>query len=126
MMQNREERVSKQALLKLLNGYLKAQSEEIDASEFLDQVEEISELLVAQEEEYEFAHLSFQEYLAATQIAQQQQEEWLYDRLNDDWWKSTILLYAAQVNPTTLIRAAVGSAADLLLPPTSVIQTQID
>jgi hypothetical protein len=83
---------------------LKQQGETLEAAEFLEQIVHISELLVEQEDEYEFAHLSFQEYLAATQIAQTRQEKLLHDRFNDDWWKPTILLYAAQVNPSSLIR----------------------
>jgi 16S rRNA U1498 N3-methylase RsmE len=67
-------------------------------------VVQVSELLVEQEDEIEFAHLSFQEYLAAAEIARTQQEDRLYDRCEDDWWKPTILLYAGLVNPTRLIR----------------------
>jgi hypothetical protein len=68
------------------------------------QVVQISELLVEQEDEIEFAHLSFQEYLAAAEIARTQQEAKLYDHFEDDWWKPTILLYGGLVNPTHLIR----------------------
>jgi hypothetical protein len=106
MMQNRMERIPRTSLLKGLTKLLKQQGEEIPASDFLDQVADISELLIQQEDEYEFAHLSFQEYLAATQIAQTKQESLLHSKLGDDWWKPTIRLYAAQVNPTTLIREA--------------------
>jgi hypothetical protein len=105
MMQRREERLERSELLRRLTIYLEMQSENVDATEFLDQVEQVSELLVRQDEGYEFAHLSFQEYLAATQVAQQQ-ESLLYEYLTDDWWKQTILLYATQVNPTSLIQTA--------------------
>jgi hypothetical protein len=104
MMQLRYERLSRTELLQRLDQYLKAQSESIEAPEFLEQVVQISELLVPQEDEYEFAHLSFQEYLAAAEIARLPQESMLYERFQDDWWKSTILLYAAQINPTGLMR----------------------
>ncbi|WP_448603814.1 GUN4 domain-containing protein [Thermoleptolyngbya sp.] len=111
MTRGRKERVEKAPLLKELDEYLKEQSENIPASDFLDQVVEISELLVQQEEEYEFAHLSFQEYLAAAEIARQKRESLLYDHFADDWWKPTILLYAAQVNPTTLVREMIRQGA---------------
>jgi uncharacterized glyoxalase superfamily protein PhnB len=106
MMQHRQERMDRDTILLQLDTYLIAQGENVNAAEFLKQVVEISELLVEREpEEYEFAHLSFQEYLAATQIREQKQEVLLYDHFNDGWWKPTILLYAAQLkNPTTLIR----------------------
>jgi hypothetical protein len=106
MMQEHLERLSRNDVLHRLSQYLQMQSENIAATEFLIQVEEVSELLVRREEDYEFAHLSFQEYLAATQIAQQHQEEMLYPYFAEGWWKQTILLYAAQVNPTKLIQTA--------------------
>ena len=56
------------------------------------------------EEEYEFAHLSFQEFLAAKQIKETKQEQLLLDNWQEQWWRGTILLYAALVNPTSLIR----------------------
>lgn len=116
MMHAKKERVKRSDLLKALNKYLQHQGETIAAEDFLEQVVQISELLVQQEEEYEFAHLSFQEYLAATEIArlaQQQpsQESQLYERFDDGWWKPTILLYAAQVNPTTLVREMIRRGA---------------
>jgi hypothetical protein len=111
MMKSRQERIGQTALLRGLTQCLKQQEETVEATEFLQQIVQISELLVEQEDEYEFAHLSFQEYLAATQIAQQKQASLLYEYFNDDWWKQTILLYAAQVNPTHLIREAMERGA---------------
>jgi len=113
MMQQKQERIDRATLLQQFTGYLAAQGEAVDAKEFLEQVVQISELLVEREpEEFEFAHLSFQEYLAATQISQQQQENLLYDHFGDDWWKPTILLYVAQIkNPTKLIQEAVNQGA---------------
>lgn len=104
MMRSKRERIDRPTLLKGLATCLQQQGEIVAAEEFLEQIVQISELLVQQEDEYEFAHLSFQEYLAATQIAQRKQESFLYDHFHDDWWKPTILLYAAQVNPSKLIQ----------------------
>ena len=104
MMKQRWERIKRPNLLSGLQKVLERQSESIEAADFLEQAIQISELLVEQEDEIEFAHLSFQEYLAAAEIACTQQETTLYHCFNDDWWKPTILLYAAQVNPTRLIR----------------------
>ncbi|NEQ53732.1 MAG: NACHT domain-containing protein [Leptolyngbya sp. SIO3F4] len=104
MMEQRRERVDRRELLLLLKGYVQQQEEAIDAREFLEQVVQISELLIEQEDEIEFAHLSFQEYLAAAEIVRTQTETLLYGHLEDDWWKPTVLLYAAQVKPARLIR----------------------
>ncbi len=74
-------------------------------SEFLNQIVDISELIVKRDEDLEFAHLSFQGYLAATEIKGQKQEQLLLEHWQDSWWKETILLYCGQVNPSNLIRA---------------------
>jgi GUN4-like/NACHT domain len=105
MMQQRLERVDRSTLLQLLNRFLTEQRETVLPADFLEQAVQISELLVEREpDEFEFSHLSFQEYLAASHIAQQNQESLLYDHLAEEWWKPTILLYTAQTNPTSLIR----------------------
>ncbi|MEM9452240.1 MAG: GUN4 domain-containing protein, partial [Cyanobacteria bacterium P01_E01_bin.6] len=111
MMNNREERIESSKLLQGLAGVLKDQGETISAQDLLEQIEQVSELLVKQDDEYEFAHLSFQEYLASAHVAQQNQEHLLYEHFEDDWWKPTILLYAAQTRPTRLIQEMVNRGA---------------
>ncbi len=112
MMERRIERIPHEDLLSCVAYGLDQEEESpaesleesLNAEEFIEQVTQISELLVQQEDEYEFAHLSFQEYLAAAEIARTKRENLLYDRFADDWWKPTILLYAAQVKPAQLLR----------------------
>ncbi|MGF1569484.1 MAG: GUN4 domain-containing protein [Nodosilinea sp.] len=111
MMMQHQERIARPDLLPLLSQYLKQLEESAVASAFLDQVVQISELLVEQEDEYEFAHLSFQEYLAAAEVVRTQQEARLYNHFEDDWWKPTLLLYAAQVKPARLIRQMLDQGA---------------
>ena len=93
---------------------LRCKGENVDAQAFLDQIVQISEIIVQQEDEYEFAHLSLQEYLASAAIAARhlEREEILYRYLTDDWWKATILLYAGQINPTKLVREAMRQGAN--------------
>ncbi len=111
MMRQPMERISHENLFYFIVRCLDQQEETLDAEEFIDQVVEISELLVQQEDEYEFAHLSFQEYLAAAEVARTGREELLYDHFASDWWKPTILLYGGQVNPTRLIRQMMAQGA---------------
>ena len=112
MMQQRQERLERPQLLPILTQILQEQHETVETAAFLEQVVQISELLVEREpDEFEFAHLSFQEYLAATEIVRQNRERDLYPYFQDDWWKPTILLYAAQVNPTRLIETAIHQGA---------------
>ena len=81
----------------------------LTSSQFLKQIKEFSGLLVEREQGvYEFAHLSFQEYLAAAQVKELQQDNLLTENLQDPWWAETIRLYAAQSDATNLIRQAIA------------------
>ncbi|MEA5552325.1 GUN4 domain-containing protein [Anabaena cylindrica UHCC 0172] len=76
-------------------------------TEFLEQVKDVSGLIVEREQGiFEFAHLSFQEYLAASEVKELQQEQILIDNFGNSWWAETIRLYAAQSDATNLIQAA--------------------
>ncbi|MGB3291428.1 MAG: GUN4 domain-containing protein [Phormidesmis sp.] len=71
---------------------------------FIEQIEEVSELFVRKQasDEYEFAHRSFQEYLAAMEIKRRQEDSLLVSLSNE--WRDTAVLYAALANdPTSLI-----------------------
>ncbi|MGK7877887.1 MAG: SUMF1/EgtB/PvdO family nonheme iron enzyme [Xenococcaceae cyanobacterium] len=86
---------------------VKVAGTEANPEAFLKQVEKESGLLVERESGfYEFAHKSFQEYLAAVQIKESSQEQILTERITDAWWDETIRLYTAQSDATNLIRAA--------------------
>lgn len=83
--------------------------EQVEPEEFLKQVEAVSGLLVEREQGlYEFAHKSFQEYLAAAQIKESNEEDVLINSIDDSWWDETIRLYAAQSDATRLIQAALA------------------
>jgi hypothetical protein len=126
MMQQRQERILHADLRQVLIQGLQQQEETISPDDFLDQVVQISELLVQQEDEYEFAHLSFQEYLAAAEVARNKQEILLYDHFDDNWWEPTILLYAEQLKNKQKIllarQALENNAIDLANKINSLIQ----
>ena len=65
---------------------------------------EVSELIVKRDEDLEFAHLSFQGYLAGLEIKESKQENLLLENWKASWWKETILLYCTQVNPSNFLR----------------------
>ena len=75
--------------------------------EFLRHIETGSGLLIERQEGvYEFAHKSFQEYLAAAQVKEKNQDYILTRNIDDLWWSETIRLYAAQSDASNLIWAA--------------------
>ena len=78
---------------------------------FLVQLRNVDALIAKDDENsFEFAHRSFQEYLAATEIRDAQQESILIDVFQDpkalQWWRNTIALYAPQADVSNLLTAA--------------------
>ena len=109
MQEVKEPRISAENLNQLIDKHLRKldTQDPVTSNDLLDKIRDVSELIVKREEEYEFAHLSFQEFLAAKQIKEQEQEQLLLDNWQSQWWRGTILLYAALVNPSTLIRSLI-------------------
>jgi hypothetical protein len=105
MMQRGIQRISLDDLEGLISEYFQADGETgIEVLKFVEDVVNVTEILMDQIEEYGFAHLSFQEYLAAAEIARLKQEVMLYDKLVDVRWKDVVLYYAGLVrNPSNLV-----------------------
>jgi len=100
------QRISSSDLVELVTGYLRSeQAQNIEVKKFIEDVVNVTEMLVDQGEEYDFAHLTFQEYLTAAEIDRSKQEALLYDKLTDDRWKMVILYYVGLVrNPSDLLQ----------------------
>ena len=75
----------------------------VKSHDFVQEIENVSELFVRKQasDEYEFAHRSFQEYLAAVEVKRRRDEGLLLGLKAE--WRDTAVLYAAQANPTRLI-----------------------
>jgi hypothetical protein len=77
--------------------------ENVAPKDFLKQIETVGELLVQRDlGEYEFPHLSFQGYFAASyleQIGEQSYATILENWDKSDAWRETILFYTAQLPP---------------------------
>ncbi|MGK7931761.1 MAG: GUN4 domain-containing protein [Microcystaceae cyanobacterium] len=105
MMQNNLTKIEPASLLNKLEEYLYPIDSSVAAKLFLEKMEQVSELLVKVDDHYEFAHKNFQEYLAALEIKDTQQEALLFDNHTEDWWKDIIVLYGIQLkNPSKFIR----------------------
>jgi hypothetical protein len=83
---------------------------------FLRETTDLSGLIIERELGlYEFAHKSFQEYLAAAHVKEINDEAILIKNIDQSWWQETIRLYAAQSDATGLIQAALDiSSVDAL------------
>ena len=80
----------------------------VEPKNFIENIRDVSGLLVEKEVGiYEFAHLSFQEYLAAVQVNNLKLDRLLINNINNSWWAETIRLYTAQnkINANKIIRA---------------------
>lgn len=85
-------------------------STRLQPKEFLQMVQDTSSLVLEHNPGiYSFAHKTFQEYLAAVHIKEQQLEATLLTQVNNDWWHETIRLYCAQADATNIIQVALTS-----------------
>ena len=114
MVQGNTPSISHQSLLSFLQTHPTLEQEEIAPEDFLKQMVQVSELWVEREPgEYEFPHLSFQGYFAASALAQQTNAEALAlirENWDKAWWRETILLYTAQL-PPKLMTHVLGQAS---------------
>ena len=75
MMQRAIARINLEDLVDLVTNYLRSeQAANIEVMQFIDDMVHVTEMLVSQGEEYDFAHLTFQEYLSAVEIDRLKQE----------------------------------------------------
>ncbi|MCX5965678.1 MAG: GUN4 domain-containing protein, partial [Cyanobacteria bacterium] len=107
VLNDREKTVTHDILHDRLSQYLQQENERVNAEELLEEIVRVSELLVEKElQEYEFAHWSFQEYLAAKEIFDRKDEKLVRDRLSVPEWKPLIMMYSSLLkNPSDLIRS---------------------
>ena len=108
MVQGTLSRIEEHLLLSQLQKGLDFLNSTVESAEFLKQMEEVSELLVKVDHEYEFAHRQFQSYLSACEIIGTNQEDLLLANWQETEWKDTILMYASLANATQFITNLLG------------------
>jgi predicted NACHT family NTPase len=108
MVQGTLSRIEEHSLLVQLQKGLDFLDSTVKSAEFLKQMEEVSELLVKVDHEYEFAHRQFQSYLSACEIIDTNQESLLLANWQETEWKDTILMYSSLANVTQFITNLLG------------------
>ena len=111
------EKQQENSLIAIINQELaKVTSDVLESQDFLEIIRKKSGLIIEKEQGvYQFAHKSFQEYLAAVQIKATNQEEILTEHISDPWWDETIRLYAAQSDASNLVSAALEDSSVMAL-----------
>jgi hypothetical protein len=107
---NQQPVIDLQPLLTLLHTHLqKLDDVAIAPKQFLHEIVQVTELLVDREqsEQYEFSHLSFQNYFAAEQLKKlgSEGETLLLQHCENASWHEAVRMYAALVTPTRVIQA---------------------
>ncbi|MBZ0282737.1 MAG: NACHT domain-containing protein [Anaerolineae bacterium] len=98
---------------------LKAVSPQSNGVEFLKMIEDSSGLLLERENGvYSFAHLTFQEFLAAVHVQEGQLENELIGQINNSWWHETLRLYSARADASAIIEACLAAE-----PPSITVLT---
>ncbi len=114
MMRRSIREISTDAAIKIIAEPLRKVSLDADPATFLKAIENSSGLLLERENnEFAFAHLTFQEFLASVHIEAQRLEDELKIQVKNGWWHETIRLYCARSKDATLILQACLDTEDI-------------
>lgn len=81
----------------------------VTAGEFLDDAASSGLFIERENGVRAFAHLTFQEYLAAAHIKDKNLQASLADAVGDVWWRETTLLYAAGADAGPIVQACMAA-----------------
>src|SRR5262249_28772325 len=110
MMRERVSSLPADRVLEILKPQLDRFPASVTGEAFLDEVARNGVLAEAPAGRYSFAHLTFQEYLAARHVSTSPDlVKPLAEDVSDPWWHETILLYAATADASLIVRACLDS-----------------
>jgi hypothetical protein len=94
----------------ILRPQLRRFTSSVTGEVFLEDIARNGLLAESPAGQYAFAHLTFQEYLAARHVsANSALVSELAGEVSDPWWQETILLYAATADVSMIVRACLDS-----------------
>jgi hypothetical protein len=97
-------------VLEILRPQLERFPPSVTGEAFLDDISRNGLFIESPSGGYSFAHLTFQEYLAARHVsANPDLVKSLADNVSDPWWHEAILLYAATSDSSPVVRACLES-----------------
>jgi hypothetical protein len=111
MMQQRVRDLPQDQVLAEIAPALRRMSRAMTAEDFLDDVGSNGMIIERESGLYSFAHLTFQEYLAAAHIRDKGLVDVLAGFVDDIWWRETIMLYTAHSDADPIIRACLESGS---------------
>lgn len=104
MMLLHKTRIVKNDLYEIIKEPLSKVSTHVTAEHFTRLIKEVYNILVEVEEDnFEFSHKTFQEYLASTYFKEENKQDELIEKITDRSWEETIRLYCAQTDATQMI-----------------------
>jgi hypothetical protein len=81
----------------------------VTAAEFLDDAASSGLFIERENGIHAFAHLTFQEYLAAAHVKDKNLQNVLAQAVGDTWWRETILLYVAGGDAGPIVQACLAA-----------------
>jgi hypothetical protein len=106
-----------------VSGPLALVNAKMSSEEFLRNVENSSGLLLERENDvYGFAHLTFQEFLAASHIVEERLKKGLAERVAIPWWHEVIRLFVALSDATLIVEACIAGGESEVVKLTLAVE----
>jgi len=115
MMEQRVRDLPRADVIAEIEPALRRMAGRVDADSFLSDVGSNGLLVERESGLYAFAHLTFQEYLAASHLRDIGRGDVLATTADDLWWRETTLLYAARSNADPVVMACLDSLSGAAL-----------